>query len=166
MTIRMACTSSNTFAGYAAVGAGLYSVLTGRCRSRRAPFLLMHGTGDESVAYNGVIQADGRGGEPTRISLGAQDTVAFFIRRNGCSLTGESAIIAESGRSPGTRVVRFAPRGCADGADVLFYLINGGAHNWPGLPNSGPEPINMDINATEVIWDFFQQHTLPEAPAR
>lgn len=165
MTIRLACTSSDHFAGFAAVGAGLYSALTGRCRGRPAPFLLIHGTGDESVPYRGVVQTDGQGGEPTRISLGAQDTVGFFMRRNGCSLRGQSARIAESGRSPGTHVIRFAPYECNAGADVMFYIVNGGAHNWPGS-GTGPEPETRDINASDVIWDFLRAYSLAEPPAR
>ncbi len=163
MTIRLACTSSNFFAGFAAVGAGLYSELTGRCRGRQTPFLLIHGTGDESVPYTGVVQADGQGGEPTRISLGAQDTVAFFIRRNGCSLRGQSARMPQS--SQDTFVVRFAPYDCAAGAEVMFYVVNGGAHNWPGS-GTGPEPETSDIRASEVIWDFLRTHSLDEAAGR
>lgn len=164
MTLRLACTASDHFAGFASVGGELYSLLTSQCRGRPAPVIIIHGTGDRSVPYRGVIQADGRGGEPTRLSLSVQDTVAFFIRRNGCSLAGQSTTLAQ--RSPETQVIRFAPHGCANGNDVMFYLVNGGAHNFPGVALSGsPQPVNMDINGSEVIWDFMRTRTLPDAPA-
>jgi len=163
MTIRLACTSSDYFAGFAAVGAGLYSVLTGRCRGRPAPFMLIHGTGDESVPYEGVTQVDGTTGDETRISLGGQDTVAFFVRRNGCSFNGQSMRLAERGNSPETFVIRFAPYDCDSGADVLFYIVNGGAHNLPGQAGSVPAPINMDIVTGELMWDFLREHRF-EAP--
>jgi polyhydroxybutyrate depolymerase len=168
MALRMACWASETFAGFASVGAGLYDALRNRCRSEPAPVLIMHGTGDPSVPYRGVTMPDPQGGEPTRLSLGAQDTVAFFIRRNRCSFSGPSTTFAERGGSPGTHVVRFAPRDCANGDDVMFYLINGGGHNWPGVRGVLDEdtfgPVNMDINAGEVIWDFFAEHSLAELP--
>jgi poly(3-hydroxybutyrate) depolymerase len=47
----------------------------------------------------------------------------------------------------------------------VFYQINGGGHQWPGvevLPEENFGPVNMDINAGEVIWDFLSQHSLPE----
>jgi polyhydroxybutyrate depolymerase len=110
--------------------------------------------------------ANPEGGDPIRISLSVQDTVAAFVRRNGCSLSGESTTFAEGGESPGTHVVRFVPRDCPPETDVVFYLINGGGHTWPGRPRVFPGaevmgPTNMDMNAGQVIWEFFARHTLP-----
>ena len=36
--------------------------------------------------------------------------------------------------------------------EFLFYRVKGGDHDWPG--KSG----NMDIDASEVIWDFFSKY--------
>jgi poly(3-hydroxybutyrate) depolymerase len=51
---------------------------------------------------------------------------------------------------------------------VEFWLINGGGHQWAGVPDVLPAenfgPVNMDINAGEVIWDFFSRQSLPEQP--
>ena len=166
MTIRLACTSSDAFAAFASVGAQLYSILTNRCRGRPAPIMFIHGTADRSVFYTGVEQRDGQTGESTRISLSTQDTVAYFARRNGCSLRGEQTNFAESGRSPGTSVVRFVPAGCRAGAPVQFFIVNGGGHNWPGVTGVLDEhefgPTNLDFNAGEVIWQFFEQQTLDQ----
>jgi polyhydroxybutyrate depolymerase len=79
-------------------------------------------------------------------------------------LTGQSTTYAEGGRSPGTHVIRFAPNDCDANAEVLFYLINGGGHTWPGgslMDADSFGPTNMDINAGEVIWEFFSRQTLP-----
>jgi polyhydroxybutyrate depolymerase len=169
MTLRMACSSSGHFAAFASVGAELYTALTNRCRGAPAPVMFIHGTADRSVPYTGVVVADGQGREPTHVSLSVQESVAFFIRRNRCSMSGVSMTLAERGFSPQTHVIRFAPHDCAPGADVLFYLVNGGGHNWPGVTGVLNEermgPTNMDINAGEVIWDFFSSHALAEAPA-
>lgn len=169
MTMRMACSASNVFAGFAEVGAALYPVMTRACRSGRpAPMLFMHGTADLSIPFDGVeVQDNSRGGEPTQITLSVRNTVAFFIARNHCSLRGDSTTFAEGGRSPGTHVIRFLPHDCDADAPIVFYQINGGGHQWPGVPGVLPEenfgPVNMDINAGETIWDFLSMHSVPEA---
>jgi len=168
MTMRMACSAADTFAGFAEVGAALYVEMNDVCRrSPASPILLMHGTGDRSIPYDGVTVANPQGGEPIRITLSVIDTVSFFARRNGCTMAGQSTTFAESGRSPGTHVIRFVPNECT-GAPLEYYLINGGGHTWPGVPDMMPAedfgPTNLDIHASEVIWDFFSRQTL--APQR
>ncbi len=163
MTYRMACSAGDTFAAFAAISAGLYVELARYCsRSDPTPILIMNGTADGSVPYGGVLIPNRDRGDPIRISLGVQDTVATFARRNGCDMAGESTTFAERGESPGTNVVRFVPRNCRSGADVVLYAINGGGHTWPGHPRPQMEmgATNMDMDAGEVIWDFFSQHTL------
>ena len=56
MTLRLACSASNYFAAFAPVSAELYTQLTSRCQGNPAPILLMHGTRDPSVPYDGVVQ--------------------------------------------------------------------------------------------------------------
>jgi len=164
MTMRMACSASDTFAGFAEVGAALYLEMNDVCRrSPPSPILLMHGSADQSIPYGGVTVANPEGGEPIRITMRVLDTVAFFARRNGCGQAGRSTTFAESGRSPGTHVIRFVPNECT-GAPLEYFLINGGGHTWPGTPDVMPAenfgPTNLDIRASEVIWDFFSRQTL------
>lgn len=169
MTYRMACSAGDTFAAFAAVGGNLYVELSRYCsRSDPTSILIMNGTADPSVPYMGVQVNNPEGGEPIRISLGVEDTVSAFARRNGCSLTGTSTTFAEQGESPGTRVVRFVPRDCQSGKDVMFYMIDGGGHTWPGHPRLQSElgATNMDMDAGEIIWDFFETHTLAQAGGR
>ncbi|MEZ5971008.1 MAG: PHB depolymerase family esterase [Hyphomonadaceae bacterium] len=165
MTHRMACSAGDTFAAFAEVGSALYIELTRLCqRSPPTPMLFMHGSGDPSVPIDGVEIVNPQGGEPIRITLSVQDSVAAIARRNHCSMSGTSTTFAESGRSPGTQVVRFEPHGCDEGADIVYYLINGGGHTWPGAEGVMPEeffgPTNMDFRASDAIWDFFSAHTL------
>ncbi|MEQ1817311.1 MAG: PHB depolymerase family esterase [Terricaulis sp.] len=163
MSYRMACSAGRTFAAFAPVSGNLYLELSQLCsRSPPTPILIIHGTADPSVPYEGVLVPGRDVGDPIRISYGIQDTVAAFARRNGCSLTGESTTYAERGESPGTNVVRFVPRDCTSGADVVLYVVNGGGHTWPGHPRPQAElgDVNMDMDAGEVLWDFFSRHTL------
>ncbi|MEZ5956231.1 MAG: PHB depolymerase family esterase [Hyphomonadaceae bacterium] len=172
MTHRMACSAGDTFAAFAGVGAALYVELQRFCqRSPPTAILLMHGSADPSVPIDGVEVTNPRGGEPIRITLTVRETVAAFARRNHCDVRGTSTTFAESGRSPGTHVVRYVPNGCDEGSEVVYYLINGGGHTWPGtegvLPAEFLGPTNLDFNASDTIWEFFSAHTLrPQARRR
>jgi polyhydroxybutyrate depolymerase len=53
-----------------------------------------------------------------------------------------------------------------DGAEVVLYVIEGGGHTWPGRVGAGPVerllgPSTRDIDANELMWEFFQRHPLP-----
>ncbi len=204
MTLRMACSASQYFAAFASVSAELYTQLTSRCQGDPAPILLMNGTADPSVNYNGVVVRSGGGGVPNRggtssgggggmsgggmggmgmggvggfsglppsddsqrITLSAFATASFFVNRNHCDAAGANTAFPESGRSPGTRVSRFVPRNCTSGDDVAYYVITGGGHTWPGTAGvlSDLGPVNLDINASEEIWNFFAAHPLSHDP--
>ena len=51
---------------------------------------------------------------------------------------------------------------CPAGDDVELYVLDGAGHTWPGSePNALASifgPTNMSVDATEIIWDFFQHH--------
>lgn len=125
--------------------------------------LLMHGTEDVSIPFDGIVQPDSAG-MLRRVSLTVPGTLDYFVLHNGCDNSGVRSEFPESGDSPGTRVYRFDYTGCDLNANVTFYLIVGGGHNWPGVPGVIGEEIagevNMDINAGEEIWAFFKRHTL------
>lgn len=165
MTLRMACSASDTFAAFAEGGSALYTVMTDICkRGRPAPMFFMHGTADPSIPIDGVRTRDGESGMPTRVTLSVKETVALFARRNGCAEKGVMTTYAESGRSPGTKVQRFVPNGCHGDTPVVFYIIEGGGHTWSGVPGVLDEArfgkTNMDINASELIWEFFSPQRL------
>jgi polyhydroxybutyrate depolymerase len=51
---------------------------------------------------------------------------------------------------------------CLNNSAVILYTIAGGGHSFPG-GNIPDRPLllgrkNNDINAAEVIWDFFEAH--------
>lgn len=62
---------------------------------------------------------------------------------------------------------------CDGDAELLFYVVEGGGHSWPGSPGllaaqeaAGDVRTQImgyttpDISATELAWEFFQQHAL------
>ena len=63
-----------------------------------------------------------------------------------------------------TGVSRRSYTECADGVALAFYTIDGGGHTWPGSVISSAIPslgvTTMEVNATELAWAFFRQHSL------
>lgn len=164
MTLRMACSASDTFAAFAEGGAALYPVMTDLCaNSKPAPMYFMHGTADPSIPYDGVRRRDDSSGMATRVTLSVKDTVALFAKRNGCANKGIFTTFAETGKSPGTKVERYIPNGCPPAFPIVFYIIDGGGHTWPGTPGVMDDkrfgPTNLDLDASEKIWEFVSaQH--------
>jgi poly(3-hydroxybutyrate) depolymerase len=57
--------------------------------------------------------------------------------------------------------------GNARDAEVLFYRVAGGGHNWPGDSTSWPAwaaPVNQDFSASQGIWNFFSRHEVAAIP--
>ncbi len=44
---------------------------------------------------------------------------------------------------------------------ILVFSVEGGGHSWPGSPTMLRRVMTQDVNATDVIWDFFQAHPRP-----
>jgi polyhydroxybutyrate depolymerase len=122
--------------------------------------IAFHGTADHTVPFEGgpVAQAS------TPV-LSAEDMARRWAEINGCPNLPVSDTLPDVDPSDGTRVRRetFAP--CNDGSDVVLYVIQNGGHTWPGVDESlvrqhGGKTTH-DISATQLIWEFFQDHPRP-----
>jgi polyhydroxybutyrate depolymerase len=112
--------------------------------------IAFHGTDDRFAPYHGgnsmVVPAYALPGIP--------GWVVSWARRNRC--VGE---VVDSRVAPD--VVRRAYSGCADGADVVLYTVEGGGHTWPG---GGRQPrwfagrTTTGVNASREAWEFFRAH--------
>ncbi len=99
-----------------------------------------HGTSDPTIPYNGFGLPGAIHESYTRIGTPIPTWAANWSARNGCSST--SSIVFQEGQVSGQEWAD-----CQSGADVLLYTISAGTHNWPA-----------DVNAAQMIWDFFVQH--------
>ena len=101
----------------------------------------------------------GRGGTV----MSVDDTFSFWASRSGCRVRDEPAQLPDASPDDGTRVDRIAYSGCDAGGAVVLLRVEGGGHTWPGSTSrpalarfSGR--TSQDIRASEVIWEFFEQH--------
>ncbi len=120
------------------------------------PLIHFHGLLDQNVAYQGGIGPKARDPQPRR---SVEETLAIFRARNRC---GESPAREERMGRAVLRAWEPAP----GGAPVHCWTLEDGGHTWPGgqstLPIEIVGPINRDIRASELIWDFVSKHRLSQ----
>ena len=148
MTTALACGMSNRFAAFGAVTVSFYSPLCNGARP--VAIMLFAGTADPIVPFNGG-RVNCCGGATVRA---APDIMADWAGHDHCA-----AAFTETRVS--TEVRRRTWHGCDAGSDVLFYIIDGGGHTWPGaIPVPRLGKTTTEINASTTIWDFFKAHPL------
>ena len=115
------------------------------------PMIAFHGTADPVTPYDGGLTWVAPRSFPAIPAW-----TANWARRNRCDPQPTESAVADD-------VTRLAYRDCAAGADVALYSIQGGGHTWPGggpLPEWFVGTTTRSIDATALMWAFFQQHPL------
>ena len=154
---RLGCELSGKIAAIAPVAGTIAAPEAPRC-TPGAPVSIIewHGTDDRFVPYSG---GDILGRPANGRVLSAEETIALWARLNGCPPGLQQSNLAPLDPADATRVRRSTFGGCRLGSEVTLYTIEGGGHTWPGtapLPFLGP--TSRQINATQVIWEFFERH--------
>lgn len=86
--------------------------------------------------------------------MGAEEWVATWAGLAGCAPSEE--MLAPQGDVQGWRYTD-----CGQDAQVVFYRIVDGGHQWPGGGTiHGAGKNTMEIDATEEMWQFFQNYSL------
>jgi polyhydroxybutyrate depolymerase len=164
MAMTLVCARADLFAAGASVSMNLTDEAAVTCHpSRPLPMLLMNGTADPLVPYEG-----GRGSSYYAADgfWSTDETLAFWRKLNGCE-TDNSDMTDLPDRAPADQstVTRISSH-CPEGHDVVLYRINQGGHRMPGFSPDARFPKvatsllgtqNGDIDAAEPIWTFFGQ---------
>jgi polyhydroxybutyrate depolymerase len=167
MAHQLGCALAGRIAAIAAVAAPLPEHTVAGCTPAAAlPVLQISGTGDPLVPYAGGQLAWGMVGPGDLLS--AEATGQFWAQHNACATTPETSDLPDRDPRDNTRVARLAYPDCAAGADVVLYRVEGGGHSYPGSYQYAPVLLaghtSMDIDATAVIWAFFEEHPLHLPP--
>ena len=159
MSNRLACSLSHKIAAIAPVAGTMVPLLNKGTPGRPVPVVYFHGTADQIVGYDGVDQIT-----KGKASLSAEQLCQWWAKMNQClePLPVEEMpdTVADS-----TLVKKHVFPAGEGGAPVVFYELSGGGHTWPG---GGPQPeqwiggVCRDISASELIWEFCSQYSLPE----
>lgn len=151
MTSMLMCMRPNVFAAAAPV-AGMWNSCADA--DRDIPFVGFHGTDDWILRYSMF-----------------EHTPGLIAAKYGCDPTPRTETLTPNPEpSTGGAITRMI-WDCSDSNTAAeFYSIEGGGHTWPGSEFFswlgfvvGPTPMTLD--ATAVIWEFFEQHALSDLPA-
>jgi polyhydroxybutyrate depolymerase len=155
MAYRLVCEAPDTFKAVAGVAAGIFVMAVQNCPDKPIPVLFIQGTMDTILPWDGT-RLNGR-----YVGLSAADSLAFWAKLNHCN-TQKDAVVQEAlpdtDKTDASTVTHISLTDCADGGQVQFYAVVGGGHNWPGKPfDVGIDlgAVNLDMDATQVIWDWF-----------
>jgi polyhydroxybutyrate depolymerase len=151
MAYRYGCEGRYPVAAIGAV-AGSFSVA---CPQPHAVSVMeIHGLDDHNIPFHG-----GHGSKAaTQVRwLPVEQTLDSFRRANRCA--------PPSSQQHGP--VHTDISHCADGREVVLISITDAGHQWPGGRPARPlvarifrlDPPSRALDATAVLWDFFQHHT-------
>ena len=164
MTLRIGAQLSGKVAAIAAVAGSMSNTLMASSSPQRPiSVMLINGTDDPLVHIEGGnITAFGR---VTGQVAAPAVAVTYWVEKNGCPSAALKEDLPDTNTADGSKVTRETYAGCRDNVEVVYYLIQGGGHTWPGGPQYLPENIigntNRDFNATTIIWEFFKKHPMP-----
>lgn len=149
MSFALACTLSHRIAAVGLVGP-YHTFRLEWCKdSAPVPSVTFHGTADHFALYGGGTHWIG----PLPIPPIRQWTQRW-AQHNRCAPAP-----IENALAPDVERLEYA--GCANDASVVLYTIKGGGHTWPGggeLSEWMVGPTSRSIDASKVMWEFFQAH--------
>ena len=158
MSTRLLCDRAELFRGGAILTASISEGYFSQCApSQPVGVLVMNGTADPIVPYTGgEIRLFGKNRGSI---LSHEDFVAFWKEKNGCLEELQVEHIPNTKPWDGTQVEIRNFRNCHPRGALKVYEIQGGGHTWPGgrqyLGRRLIGNTSREINACDVIWDFF-----------
>ena len=163
MSVRLAMELSEKIAAVAPVTAQLSKALKDRTPKLPISIMIVNGTKDPLVPFEGGHVRLFRFGRSRGEILSTAATAEHFRRHNGCDKTPKKSGVPDKDPNDGTTVEVEKYAGCKNGAEVILVKVIGGGHTWPGgMQYLKPRIIGAvcrDINASELILDFFLRHS-------
>lgn len=153
MSYRLACELSHRIAAIASVTGTMTDSMMFYCNpSRPVPVLHFHGTTDPVVSYTGG----------TNITP-VMDALDYWVNHNNCGASYSTTPMPNTNTADNCTVSKLYWGPGDQQSEVIHYKVLGGGHTWPGSGNNFfglVGNLNMDVNASEIIWEFFNRHSL------
>lgn len=161
MSFRLGCEASDKIAAIGPVAGAMPEALVPSCApARPVSVIALSGVHDPLVPWSGGEIGIGR--QKFGRVIPVPDSIRLWVEKDGCPSSAAVAEEPDTDPRDGTRVTRVAYSPCRDGSEVVLYSIDGGGHTWPGglqyLPAFIIGRTSRDVDATQVIWEFFKAH--------
>lgn len=161
-TERLGCELSDKFAAIGTAAGPIAGDLVSTCKPEPIAVVGIQGTEDPLAPIRGGQAGGGYAGAKGGIAASAGDTMKLWATANGCSQPATAANIPPR-VNDGTRVTKYSYTGCTAGTNVVYYIVQGMGHGWPPLESAlgtgVTGPTSHNINATDVMWGFFRDHS-------
>lgn len=131
MALGLGCAAPDLVKGVVGVSGAYYTPTVSNCVNASVPTMIIHGTGDDIVNYNG-------GSRHGASYLSINQVHRQFAARNKCDVSK-----APSASTKGT-ITTYRYQGCA--VSTVVKKVEGGGHTW--------YPSNPD--AAQESWNFFK----------
>ncbi len=153
MSYRLACELSDRIAAIAPVAASMSMVSCNPVRP--VPVIDFHSYLDTHVPYYGGI-----GSGPSSHYNPPQDSVLnIWAGTSNCVNLNDTIV-------DNTQYTFIKWTSCDCTSEIHHYVTQDGGHSWPGgVQTATGDPVSSFINATDLMWSFFQQHTLDCNPS-
>ncbi len=157
MTSRIGCELSDRIAAVAVVGASYEQGIYNSCSPTKAvPTIIIQGTLDPFVLFNGGLVSPGAGG----IAVSHSQAISKLVTINNCSTVPTITNLPDIAND-GTTISETKYINATTTNEVVSYTVNNGGHTWPQglqyLPETTIGKTSQDMNANEVIWTFFKR---------
>ncbi|MBM1107183.1 hypothetical protein JQC67_13600 [Aurantibacter crassamenti] len=163
MSFRLALDLSDKIAAIAPVTAQVSKAVESKVPDFPVSLMLVNGVDDPLVPYDGGCIDVPLSNQCRGEVLSTDESIAKFLDFNQCATLAETEAIIDQLPNDGTSVEITRYNTCADKADVVLIKVIGGGHTWPGgaqyLPPDLVGVVSSEINASEMILDFFLSHT-------
>ena len=148
MCYMLACQAYDTFKAVAPVAGMILQDILDECdNSPPIPLFEIHGSQDSVTPISGdPNNNDGWGAYPS-----IPFTIDYFSEKNECT-TVVTETLPNTNLSDGSYIVSEKHLNGINNNEVWYNKVVGGGHDWLGAWG------NMDINAGEEAWLFFQNH--------
>jgi len=140
--------------------------------SQPVPIMIANGTADPLMPYDGGIIAKNRGKV-----ISTRETVDWWIHANHAVPQNPVARdLPDLNPKDGCRIHEENYPATVDGAEVRFYIFEGGGHTLPSLGRQNLfqhllsrllGPVCRDTNGVILAWEFFREvssSSLPQSP--
>lgn len=149
MSHRLACESPRCFAAIASVAGTMSTGAADACAPAHPTAIMqIHGTSDAIVPYTGSAFS----------GISVDELVAQWQDQLNCAENPQVELLPDMDSNDASTVERSIFSPCDDGSELVLLKVIGGGHQWPGTTAlfGGIGTINRDIDASEQIWEFFE----------